>query len=48
MEAVKSKLELNFHSEIENLKKQHYNEVESLDYENSKLKDVIASKNQEI
>jgi hypothetical protein len=48
IESLKSKLELNFHSEIENLKKQHYNEVESLDYENSKLKDVIASKNQEI
>lgn len=39
---------MNFHGELENLKKQHYNEVEALDFENAKLKDVIACKNQEI
>lgn len=32
VEAIKAKLDFNFHAEIENLKKQHYNEVESLDY----------------
>ena len=45
---MKSKFEYNFHSEIENLKKQHLNQVETLDYENSKLKEVINSKNLEL
>ena len=48
IDSLKSKFEYNFHSEIENLKKQHLNQVEALDYENSKLKDVINSKNMEI
>lgn len=48
MDSLKSKFEYNFHSEIENLKKQHLNQVEALDYENTKLKEVINSKNMEI
>ena len=48
IDSLKNKFEYNFHSEIENLKKQHLNQVEALDYENSKLKEVIASKNGEI
>ena len=48
IDSLKSKFEYNFHSEIENLKKQHLNQVEALDYENSKLKEVINSKNFEI
>ncbi len=48
MDSLKSKFEYNFHSEIENLKKQHLNQVEALDYENTKLKEVINSKNIEI
>ena len=45
MDQLKSKFEYNFHSEVENLKKQHLNQVEALDYENTKLKEVINSKN---
>lgn len=48
IDSLKSKFEYNFHSEIENLKKQHLNQVEALDYENTKLKEVINSKNVEI
>ena len=48
IDSLKSKFEYNFHSEIENLKKQHLNQVEALDYENTKLKEVINSKNFEI
>lgn len=48
MESLKSKFDFNFHSEVENLKKQHLNQIETLDYENSKLKEVINSKNTEI
>jgi len=48
IDSLKSKFEYNFHSEIENLKKQHLNQVETLDYENTKLKEVVNSKNYEI
>ena len=48
IDSLKNKFEYNFHSEIENLKKQHLNQVEALDYENTKLKEVINSKNLEI
>ena len=48
IDSLKGKFEYNFHSEIENLKKQHLNQVEALDYENTKLKEVINSKNYEI
>lgn len=33
---------------MENLKKQHLNQIEALDYENCKLKEVVNSKNAEI
>lgn len=48
VQSLKSKFDYNFHSEIENLKKQHLNQIETLDYENSKLKEVINSKNLEL
>ena len=48
VESLKSKFDYNFHSEIENLKKQHLNQIQTLDYENAKLKEVINSKNVEI
>lgn len=48
MEGLKAKFDYNFHSEIENMKKQHLNQIEALDYENTKLKEVINSKNLEI
>jgi hypothetical protein len=48
VDSLKAKFEYNFHSEVENLKKQHLNQVEALDYENTKLKEVINSKNNEI
>lgn|GEM_PF-5318315 len=48
VEGLKSKFDYNFHSEVENLKKQHLNQIEALDYENTKLKEVINSKNMEI
>ena len=48
IEGLKAKFDYNFHSEIENLKKQHLNQIEALDYENTKLKEVINSKNFEI
>jgi hypothetical protein len=48
IDSLKVKFDYSFHSEIENLKKQHLNQVEALDYENTKLKEVINSKNAEI
>lgn len=45
IDGLKSKFDYNFHSEIQNLKKQHLNQIETLDYENRKLKEVIDSKN---
>lgn len=32
VESLKNKFDYNFHSEIENLKKQHLNQIETLDY----------------
>jgi hypothetical protein len=45
VEGLKAKFDYNFHSEVENMKKQHLNQIEALDYENTKLKEVINSKN---
>jgi hypothetical protein len=48
VDGLKQKFEYNFHAEMENVKKQHLNQIEALDYENNKLKEVINSKNYEI
>lgn len=48
VESLKAKFDYNFNAEIESLKKQHLNQIEALDYENMKLKEVINSKNAEI
>lgn len=45
---MKAKFDYNFQIQVENLKKQHLNQIETLDYENKKLKEVIESKNREI
>jgi hypothetical protein len=48
MEAFRSKAEHDRIREIETLKKQHLSQIEAMDYENTKLKEVINSKNSEI
>lgn len=48
IDSLKSKFDYTYHSELENLKKQHLNQIEALDYENTKLKEVVNSKNAEI
>lgn len=48
IDSLKAKFDYTYHSELENLKKQHLNQIEALDYENTKLKEVVNSKNAEI
>ena len=48
VDGLKNKFEYNHHAEIESIKKTHLNQIEALDYENSKLKEVINAKNSEI
>lgn len=48
IDTIKNKFEINFHTEIESLKKQQINQVQALEYESAKLKDVINAKNIEI
>jgi hypothetical protein len=45
---LKIKFDSNLHLELENLKKQHHNQVDALTFENSKLKDLVATKSAEI
>lgn len=45
---LKAKFESNLHLEVENLRKQHLNQVDALSFENSKIKDLTAAKNAEI
>ena len=45
---MKNKFDFAFRSEIEGVKIQHLNHMETMEYEISKLKEVINSKNMEI
>lgn len=45
---LKAKFDSNLHLEVENLKKQHLNQVDALAFENAKIKDLTTAKNAEI